>query len=74
MTAQSEIAEEEFDTSHMDRREKAIWERYEAARRRKGVPIFDPPRLEDTRRMVREDTPWYITAAFPNIFQTGERG
>ena len=68
---QEEGAQEPFDTSNMDRREQAIWDRFEAARVKKA-PKLDPPSLEDTRRMVREDTPWYITAAFPKVFQTGE--
>ncbi len=63
--------DKEFDTSRMDTKEKAIVSRFEAARA-KGAPILDPPRLENTRRMVREDTPWYISAAFVKIFQTGE--
>ena len=59
-----------FDTSDMNARERAIWSRFQAART-KGAPIFDPPRVESTKQMVREDTPWYITAAFIKIFQTG---
>eukprot|EP00959_Pyramimonas_sp_CCMP1952_P042888 897453-Pyramimonas_sp.AAC.1 len=55
----------------MDRRERGIWERFQAARA-KGAPILDPPALADTRQLVREDTPWYISAAFVKIFQTGE--
>ena len=30
------------------------------------------PQIEDSKTLVREDTPWYISAAFPKIFQTGE--
>ena len=32
---------------------------------------MDPPRVRDTRQLVREDTPFYIAAAFTKIFQTG---
>ena len=65
-----EVSEEEFDTSHMDRREKAIFKKYQAAKPQAGV-ARDPPPIHDTRRMVREDTPWYIAAAFLKSFQTG---
>ena len=32
--------------------------------------MTDPPHV-DARRMIREDTAWYISAAFVKIFQTG---
>ena len=63
--------EEDFDTKDSGAREHAIYTRFKAASVKKA-PKLDPPRLEDTRRMVREDTPWYISAAFVKIFQTGE--
>ena len=61
---------EPFDVTSLDAKERAMWSRFHAARA-KGAPMLDPPRLEDTRCLVREDTPWYITAAFIKIFQTG---
>jgi len=42
------------------------------AARAKDAPIFDPPPMGDSRELVREDRPWYISAAFVKIFQTGE--
>ena len=51
--------------------ERAALRMYGAARMR-TVPIVDPPRAGDTRQMVREDTPYYMTLAFLNIFQTGQ--
>ena len=36
-----------------------------------GGTILDPPWVESSRTLVREDSPWYIVAAFPKIFQTG---
>ena len=36
-----------------------------------GGTILDPPWAENSRTLVREDSPWYIVAAFPKIFQTG---
>ena len=63
--------DEAFDTSCKDQREQAIWQRFRPASLQKA-PKLDPPSLEDTRGMVREDTHWYISAAFVKIFQTGE--
>ena len=65
----SSEAEEEFDTKNMSAKQKAEFKSFGAARKA-GAPMTDPPRV-DAKRMVREDTPWYISAAFVKIFQTG---
>ena len=41
------------------------------AARMDGAPIVEPPWSENGRTLIREDSPWYIVAAFPKIFQTG---
>ena len=65
----SELAAQ-VDLKHMTPAERASLAKYGAARAR-GAPIVDPPRAGDTRQLVREDTPYYISLAFLKIFQTG---
>ncbi len=55
----------------MERRERYIFKTY-LANRAPGQVIVDGPRLSDTKTLVREDTPFYMAAAFVKIFQTGE--
>ncbi len=57
----SELAAQ-VDLKHMTPAERASLAKYGAARAR-GAPIVDPPRAGDTRQLVREDTPYYISLA-----------
>ena len=68
--ADIEVEKDAFDTAAMTRAEKASLERYGAARLA-GAPLVDPPRAADTRIILREDTPFYISLGFLKIFQTG---
>ena len=63
---------EEFDTTNMNARERYVHDRFRAGRL-EGAAILDPPPIASTKRqdIVREDQAWYISAAFPKIFQTG---
>ena len=60
-----------FHTHAMDRRETAIWHRFHAASL-KRTPIVDPPELKNSKRLIREDTLYCISLAFPKIFQDGK--
>ena len=66
---QKEVAQK-YDTSNLTKQEKASLWQYQAARLA-GAPITPPPRVDNTRELVREDTPFYITLGFLKIFQTG---
>ena len=66
---QKEVAQK-YDTSNLTKQEKASLWHYQAARLA-GAPITQPPRVDNTRELVREDTPFYITLGFLKIFQTG---
>ena len=61
---------DEFETTNITPAERASLQMYGAARLA-GAPIVDPPRAENTRQLLREDTPFYIALAFLKIFQTG---
>ena len=67
-SVQAEIAE--FDTKNLTNQERAALHQYKAARV-KDVPIVPPPLVDDVRRLVREDAPYYMTLGFVKIFQTG---
>ena len=61
-----------FDTSNMSRKERAALEQYGAARVA-GAP-FHPmgaPQIHDSKQVIAEDMPHYISLAFLKIFQTG---
>ena len=51
----------------MDARARRAFREYLAARAR-GAPFVEGPRVSDTASMVREATPYYISAAFVKIF------
>ena len=65
----SELARK-YDTSNLTRQERASLQQFQAARLA-GAPIRPPPRVDNTRELIREDTPFYITLGFLKIFQTG---
>ena len=37
-----------------------------------STPIVNPPRVDDGRTLLREDTPFYIALGFLKVFQTGD--
>ena len=67
--AAEESWRDEFDTSNATAQERLAW-RNCCAWKKKGARLVDPPALK-SGQIVREDTPYYIAAAFPKIFQTG---
>ena len=68
-TLEAEI--EEFDTKNLNNVDREALHKYKAARL-EGAPIVAPPLVEDVRKLVREDAPYYMTLGFVKIFQTGE--
>ena len=62
---------EEFDTKNLNSVERDSLRKYKAARLQ-DAPIVAPPLVEDYRKLVREDAPYYMTLGFVKIFQTGE--
>jgi hypothetical protein len=50
--------------------QRSMLNKFGAARVSKST-ILEPPWSENGRTLIREDSPWYIVAAFPKIFQTG---
>jgi hypothetical protein len=69
-SAEINAEQKEFDTAGMTRQERASLERYGAARLA-GAPIVRPPQAADTRILLREDMPFYMSLGFLKIFQTG---
>ena len=44
---------------------------YDAQLGKKGKPVVDLPELDTDTGPLKEDTPGYVTAAFPTVFQNG---
>ena len=61
---------EEFEISGRHSREQAVYDAFGVGRC-KGAVILDPPPIGDVKQLVREDLPWYISAALLQIFQSG---